>query len=158
MHGTSTMLLQLIHPRSMIPSIYGCFPFSIWSPVYIAANRYFLFQKLPIAFRKYFPGNGASTWIVLRHGFRAWPVEVVDFELHEGWDTFREVHHLATEFKVAMSCECKWIFHTALFDESDRELVFKWSAPNLQWQDFHPPPGLFPHIPSPKVAQHIDSQ
>ncbi|KAG5540522.1 hypothetical protein RHGRI_020663 [Rhododendron griersonianum] len=97
-------------------------------------------QKLPIALRKYFPGNGASTWIILRHGFRAWPVEVVNFEFHEGWDAFREVHHLNTEFKVTMSYERKWIFHTALFDENDCELVFKWSAPNLQWQDFHPPP------------------
>ncbi|XP_058190177.1 uncharacterized protein LOC131307591 [Rhododendron vialii] len=97
-------------------------------------------QKLPKGLRAYFPADGASTWIVLRHGFRAWPVEVIDFEFRKGWDTFREVHALCAEFKVIMSCERKWIFHTAIFNENDRELVFPWSGPNPQWQEFHVPP------------------
>ncbi|KAF7129346.1 hypothetical protein RHSIM_Rhsim10G0059000 [Rhododendron simsii] len=86
------------------------------------------------------PADGTSTWIVLRHGFRAWPVEIINFEFCEGWDTFCKVHALHVEFKVIMSCERKWIFHTAIIDQNDRELVFQWSGPNPQWREFHAPP------------------
>lgn len=150
MRGTSTMLVQLILLRFVVPSLCVALSLYIKSPIYMIQN-WFSFQKLPIGLRKYFPANGASTWIVLRHGFRAWPVEVVNFEFREGWDTFRQVHHLKTGFKVTMSCERKWIFHTAVFDANDRELDFKWSAPNLQWQEFHPPPGLCKCIFLPQI-------
>ncbi|KAG5565708.1 hypothetical protein RHGRI_001578 [Rhododendron griersonianum] len=68
-------------------------------------------QKLPNGLCAYFPANGESTWIVLRHGFRAWPVEVINFEFGEGWDNFRDIHALRPEFKLVMSCELN--LHTA---------------------------------------------
>ncbi|KAI8567947.1 hypothetical protein RHMOL_Rhmol02G0160700 [Rhododendron molle] len=81
-------------------------------------------QKLPNGLRACFPADGASTWIILRHGFRAWPVEVINFEFREGWDTFRDDHALRPEFKLIMSCERKWIFHTTILNENDQELVY----------------------------------
>ncbi|KAI8531347.1 hypothetical protein RHMOL_Rhmol11G0129500 [Rhododendron molle] len=60
-------------------------------------------QKLPNGLRACFPADGASTWIIHRHGFRAWLVEVINFEFCEGWDTFRDDHALRPEFKLIMS-------------------------------------------------------
>ncbi|KAI8549554.1 hypothetical protein RHMOL_Rhmol06G0033700 [Rhododendron molle] len=97
-------------------------------------------QALPNDLRNYFPGGGVSTWILIRHGFRVWPIEVVNFQFGEGWDTFSETHNLKFGIKITMPCQRKWIFHTAIFDESDQELVYRWAGPNLQWREFHYPP------------------
>ncbi|KAG5528449.1 hypothetical protein RHGRI_029210 [Rhododendron griersonianum] len=96
-------------------------------------------ERLPCLLREYFDANGSSTWILLRHGSRAWPVEVVNHEFHEGWDSFREAHKLEVEYKLILACERKWIFKTIMFDRHDRELVFAWSGPNGYWRDLHPP-------------------
>ncbi|KAF7119306.1 hypothetical protein RHSIM_Rhsim13G0221100 [Rhododendron simsii] len=98
-------------------------------------------ERLPRGLCHCFPANGASTWILLRHGSRASPVKIVNFKFGEGWDTFCEVHKLKVGFKVTMVCEQSWIFHTAIFDENDQELVYQWPGPNLQCREFHAPPG-----------------
>ncbi|KAI8555372.1 hypothetical protein RHMOL_Rhmol05G0169900 [Rhododendron molle] len=97
-------------------------------------------QALPNDLRNYFPGGGVSTWILIRHGFRVWPIEVVNFQFGEGLDTFSETYNLKFGIKITMPCQQKWIFHTAIFDESDQELVYRWASPNLQWREFHDPP------------------
>ncbi|KAG5528450.1 hypothetical protein RHGRI_029210 [Rhododendron griersonianum] len=103
-------------------------------------------ERLPCLLREYFDANGSSTWILLRHGSRAWPVEVVNHEFHEGWDSFREAHKLEVEYKLILACERKWIFKTIMFDRHDRELVFAWSGPNGYWRDLHPPAGECTYI------------
>ncbi|KAF7129518.1 hypothetical protein RHSIM_Rhsim10G0074900 [Rhododendron simsii] len=45
-------------------------------------------QKLPKGLCSYFPADGASTWIMLRHGFRAWPVEECEARLNEVFHIF----------------------------------------------------------------------
>lgn len=57
------------------------------------------FQASPNGLCNYFPGGGVSTWILIRHGFRAWPIEVVNFQFGESWDTFSETHNLKSGFK-----------------------------------------------------------
>lgn len=98
-------------------------------------------QRLPRLLRQYFDADGSSSWILLKHGSRAWPVEVVNYQFRNGWDIFRSAHGLGVDYKLTLACEHRWIFHTIMFDRRDKELVFDWSGPNGYWQDIHPPAG-----------------
>ncbi|KAI8557081.1 hypothetical protein RHMOL_Rhmol05G0306800 [Rhododendron molle] len=40
---------------------------------------------LPQGLRSSFEGIGRSTWILLRHGCKAWPIQVVDAVMQNGW-------------------------------------------------------------------------
>lgn len=75
------------------------------------------------------------------HGYRIWPVEVIDQRFGDGWDKFRSVHQLKPGFKVIFACERKWIFHTVILDENDQEVRFHLSGPNMHCQQLHPPLG-----------------
>lgn len=97
-------------------------------------------QRLPQGLRRYFPCDGPATWVLVRHGYRAWPIEVIGRRFGNGWPTFRKLHGLKTEYKFVLAAERKWIFHAIILDQNDREMVFDWSAPNFQWRDLHPPP------------------
>ncbi|XP_058215858.1 uncharacterized protein LOC131326953 [Rhododendron vialii] len=55
------------------------------SIVFVIKNSHFGFRNYQKAFVLTFLANGASTWIVLRHEFRAWPVEVIDFKFRKRW-------------------------------------------------------------------------
>ncbi|KAI8572241.1 hypothetical protein RHMOL_Rhmol01G0182500 [Rhododendron molle] len=96
-------------------------------------------QSLPHLLLQYLHADGSTTWILLRHGSRVWPVEVINHRFGDGWDTFRSVHGLGVDYRIILAWEHKWIFHSIMFDRQDRELVFDWSGLNGYWQDIHPP-------------------
>ncbi|KAI8572240.1 hypothetical protein RHMOL_Rhmol01G0182500 [Rhododendron molle] len=98
-------------------------------------------QSLPHLLLQYLHADGSTTWILLRHGSRVWPVEVINHRFGDGWDTFRSVHGLGVDYRIILAWEHKWIFHSIMFDRQDRELVFDWSGLNGYWQDIHPPSG-----------------
>ncbi|KAI8568727.1 hypothetical protein RHMOL_Rhmol02G0223300 [Rhododendron molle] len=98
-------------------------------------------ERLPRALQWYFPADGSSTWILLRHGKKAWPVEIVGHEFCKKWDEFHQAHQLEVDRRIVFSCERKWIFHVTMFDKDGCELVFDWSGPASRWQDLPPPSG-----------------
>ncbi|KAG5531870.1 hypothetical protein RHGRI_026471 [Rhododendron griersonianum] len=65
--------------------------------------------------------------------------QVVGRRFGNGWSTFRKLHGLKTEYKFVLAVERKWIFHGVFLNQNDREMVFDWTGPNLQWRDLHPP-------------------
>ncbi|XP_058198693.1 uncharacterized protein LOC131314204 [Rhododendron vialii] len=107
----------------------------------VGISRIFLFPlslRLPRSLCQYFRADGSGTWVILRHGLKAWSVQVVNQEFRNGWDDFREAHGLKADHKIVFGCERKWVFHTIMFDADGRELVFDWSGPNGHWQDLPP--------------------
>ncbi|KAG5528360.1 hypothetical protein RHGRI_029136 [Rhododendron griersonianum] len=78
--------------------------------------------RLPRALHQHFPADRSSTLVLLRHGSKAWPVETVNHEFHKGWDDFRKANELEVNHKLTLACECKWIFHTIMFDRCGWEL------------------------------------
>lgn len=93
---------------------------------------------MPRSLRQHFEADGSSTWVILRHGLKAWPVEIVDHGFRNGWDVFRQAHGLQENHKIVFGCERKWVFHTIMFDADGREIVFDWSGLNGRWQDLPP--------------------
>lgn len=83
------------------------------------------------------------TWIWIAHGYRIWPVEVVDQRFCDGWDKFCDVHKLKPGYKVIFTCERRWIFHTIIMDENDVEVQFHWSGPHVKRRQLHPPLGTY---------------
>lgn len=98
-------------------------------------------QRLPVGLRRHFLPSGPPTWILVVHGYRIWPIEVIDQRFGDGWDKFRAVHQLKADFKVIFACERKWIFHTVILDENDHEVRFHWSCQNMHRRQLHPPRG-----------------
>ncbi|KAF7150117.1 hypothetical protein RHSIM_Rhsim02G0073300 [Rhododendron simsii] len=81
---------------------------------------------------------GVDVVVLRRSG--SWP------SLSNGWSTFRKLHGLKDGYKFILAAERRWIFHAIILDENDREMVFNWTGPNLQWRELHPPPRK--HIPT----------
>ncbi|XP_058217257.1 uncharacterized protein LOC131328317 [Rhododendron vialii] len=98
-------------------------------------------ERLPRALCQYFPADGSSAWVVLRHGKKAWSVEIVSHEFRRNWNEFHQAHQLEVDHRIVFSCERKWIFHTAMFGKDGYELLFDWSGPAGRWQDLPPPSG-----------------
>ncbi|XP_058190176.1 uncharacterized protein LOC131307590 isoform X2 [Rhododendron vialii] len=96
-------------------------------------------QRLPQALWQYFLPHGSTKWILVAHGYRVWPVEVVDRQFCDGWDRFRDVHKLKAGYKVIFACERRWIFHTIILDENDVEVRFHWSGAHAHHRRLHPP-------------------
>ncbi|KAG5516518.1 hypothetical protein RHGRI_037286 [Rhododendron griersonianum] len=51
-------------------------------------------QRLAQGLRQYFPYHGPATCVSVRHGYLAWPIEVVGHHFANGWPTFRKLHGL----------------------------------------------------------------
>ncbi|KAF7148756.1 hypothetical protein RHSIM_Rhsim03G0100300 [Rhododendron simsii] len=98
-------------------------------------------QRLPRALCQYFPADGSSAWVLLRHGKKAWSVEIVNHEFCKNWNEFRQAHQLEFDHRIVFLCKRKWIFHTTMFDKDGYELLFDWSGPAGRWQDLLPPSG-----------------
>ncbi|KAI8551832.1 hypothetical protein RHMOL_Rhmol06G0217400 [Rhododendron molle] len=98
-------------------------------------------KRLPHSLQQHFKADGSSTWVILRHGLKAWSIEIVNHEFRNGWDVLRDAHGLKKEHKIVFACERKWVFHTIMFNGDGRELVFDWGGPNGHWQDLPPPTG-----------------
>ncbi|KAG5565709.1 hypothetical protein RHGRI_001579 [Rhododendron griersonianum] len=121
--------------------IGSCWHFSSVSLDVVAQPGYYL-QRLPVGLRRHFLPSGPPMWILVVHGYRIWPIEVIDQRFGDGWDKFRAVHQLKADFKVIFACERKWIFHTVILDENDREVWFHWSGQNMHRRQLHPPRAL----------------
>lgn len=98
-------------------------------------------QRLPLGLSFIFGGTGTNTWILLKHGSRIWPVEVVDNVMCRGWSVFKKDHKLKNNYKVVYGCERKWIFTISVFDENDIQVSYEWSMPNYDWKRWHEFPG-----------------
>ncbi|KAG5517512.1 hypothetical protein RHGRI_038045 [Rhododendron griersonianum] len=73
--------------------IGSCWHFSSVSPGDVA-------QRLPLGLRRHFLPSGPPTWILVLHGYRIWPIEIINQRFGDGWDKFRAVHQLKADFKV----------------------------------------------------------
>ncbi|KAI8543798.1 hypothetical protein RHMOL_Rhmol08G0246800 [Rhododendron molle] len=93
---------------------------------------------VPQGLRSSFEGIGRSTWILLRHGCKAWPIQVVDAVMQKGWREFRTAHGIAANYKLILMCERKWIFNAIIFDENDIEISYNWTMlVNEHSREFH---------------------
>ncbi|KAI8534734.1 hypothetical protein RHMOL_Rhmol10G0119700 [Rhododendron molle] len=119
-----------------IPCIDSCWHFCSVSPGDVT-------QRLPLGLRRHFRSSGPSTWILVVHGYRFWPVEVVDERFGHGWGEFHAMHKLEPGFKVIFACEREWIFHTVILDQDDLEMRFRWSGQNMHRRELHPPHALW---------------
>ncbi|KAI8551265.1 hypothetical protein RHMOL_Rhmol06G0172100 [Rhododendron molle] len=99
-------------------------------------------QRLPVGLRRQFLPSAGVTWILVVHGYRIWAVDVIDQRFGGGWDEFGAVHELRPGFKVIFACERKWIFHTIILDQNDREVRFHWSGVNMHRRQLHAPHAL----------------
>ncbi|KAI8546050.1 hypothetical protein RHMOL_Rhmol07G0085800 [Rhododendron molle] len=90
----------------------------VWCLLAVIDNVRFFWcslQRLPHGLHQYFDANGSSTWVLPRRGMKAWPLEIVNHQFREGWDSFREAHELQVDYKLIQRCEHKWIFYTIIY-------------------------------------------
>ncbi|XP_058217299.1 uncharacterized protein LOC131328367 [Rhododendron vialii] len=93
---------------------------------------------LPQSLWSSFEGIARSTWILLRHGSKAWPIQVVDTVMRNGWHEFRTTHGIASNYKLILMCERKWVFNVIILDENDIEVSYNWTMlVNEHWREFH---------------------
>ncbi|XP_058187675.1 uncharacterized protein LOC131304450 [Rhododendron vialii] len=79
---------------------------------------------LPQGLQSSFEGIGRSTWILLRHGSKAWPIQVVDAVMRNGWREFRTTHGITSNYKLILMCERKWVFNAIILDQNDIEVSY----------------------------------
>ncbi|KAI8567880.1 hypothetical protein RHMOL_Rhmol02G0155700 [Rhododendron molle] len=93
---------------------------------------------LPDGLRFSFEGTGRTTWILIKHGCKAWPIQVVNAVMQSGWREFRTTHALTTNYKLILACERRWIFNAVILDQNDVEVLYDWTMLlNEHWQTFH---------------------
>ncbi|XP_058198298.1 uncharacterized protein LOC131313807 [Rhododendron vialii] len=93
---------------------------------------------LPQSLWSSFEGIARSTWILLRHGSKAWPIQVVDTVMRNGWREFRTTHGIASNYKLILMCERKSVFNVIILDENDIEVSYNWTMlVNEHWREFH---------------------
>ncbi|KAG5528488.1 hypothetical protein RHGRI_029246 [Rhododendron griersonianum] len=108
---------------SMCPTGHFSFKLYDWNPAEFPRRLWY--ERLPRALHQHFPTDRSSTWVLLRYGSKAWPVETVNHEFHKGWDDFRKANELEVNHKLTLACERKWIFHTIMFDRRGWELYLE---------------------------------
>ncbi|KAI8543769.1 hypothetical protein RHMOL_Rhmol08G0244000 [Rhododendron molle] len=88
--------------------------------------------------RASFEGIGRTTWILIKHGCKAWPIEVVDGMMQNGWREFRTAHALTTNYRLILTCERRWIFNAIILDQNDLEVSYDWTMLlNEHWRELH---------------------
>lgn len=75
-----------------------------------------------------------TIWILLRHGSKAWPIQVVDNVLRDVWDDFKAAHDIRTNYKLILGCERKWVFDAIILNQYDAEVWYDWTMlENPHW-------------------------
>lgn len=73
--------------------------------------------------KRYFPAENITRWILIRHGYKVWPLLVVGCNIHnDKWTDFCRVHRLRVGL-CFFACERHWIFNTFMFNENGHECV-----------------------------------
>ncbi|KAI8525091.1 hypothetical protein RHMOL_Rhmol13G0201100 [Rhododendron molle] len=102
-----------------------------------------------------FEGIGRTTWILIRHGSRAWPIEVVNAVMQNGWHEFRTAHGIGINYKLILMCERRWVFNAIILDQNNVEVSYDWTMLlNQHWQEFHTHQGNPITACLPSTMQH----
>ncbi|KAI8548027.1 hypothetical protein RHMOL_Rhmol07G0240800 [Rhododendron molle] len=104
----------------------------------------FMRYSTPDGLLSSFEGIGRTTWILIKHGCKAWPIQVVNAVMQRGWHEFRTAHALTTNYKLILACERRWIFNAIILDQNDVEVSYDWTMLlNEHWRTFHSSEGNF---------------
>ncbi|KAI8555348.1 hypothetical protein RHMOL_Rhmol05G0168000 [Rhododendron molle] len=103
--------------RHSIPGVERCWYIKQMSQLYL----------LPQGLRACFGGISRTTWILIRHRCKAWPIQVVDAVMRNGWREFRTTHAMTTNYKLILTCERRWIFNSIILDQNDVEVSYDWT-------------------------------
>ncbi|KAG5536259.1 hypothetical protein RHGRI_023888 [Rhododendron griersonianum] len=120
--------------RHSTPGVERCWYIKHMSQLYVFAPT----MLLPQGLRASFEGIGRTTWILIRHGCKSWPIQVVDGVMRRGWREFRTSHAMTTNYKLILTCERKWIFNAIILDQNDVEVSYDWTMLlNEHWRELH---------------------
>lgn len=112
-------------------------------------------QELPLGLQPFFPQENVSTWIVIRHGNRVWPILVVGrLMFNNTWDEFCDFHGLKIGYRVVFACERRWVFNTFLFNENGEQMTYNWTDPADAFQQLYPVPDNLHTACLPSVFEH----
>lgn len=111
-----------------------------WFMKDVSAYSLTTLTTIPIGFRNTFNGDNQTIWILLKHGKKAWPVQVINNVFFTGWASFRKAHALRPNFRLVFATERKWIFNVFILNENNVEVQFPWSQPNPAWVNLFPIP------------------
>lgn len=112
-------------------------------------------EGLPVGLEGFFPAENVTTWIVIRHGYRVWPILVVGrMMFNNSWNDFCRVHNLRIGCRVVFGCERRWVFNTFLFDENGKEMTYAWTNPYDPLQQLHPVPDHLRTACFPSMFEH----
>ncbi|KAI8542238.1 hypothetical protein RHMOL_Rhmol08G0122900 [Rhododendron molle] len=104
--------------------------------------------------RASFEGIGRTTWILIKHGCKAWPIRVVDGVMQNGWREFRTAHAITTNYRLILACQRKWIFNAIILDQNGVEVSYDWTMLlNEHWRQFHDLQGYFVTACLPSTIQ-----
>ncbi|KAI8556051.1 hypothetical protein RHMOL_Rhmol05G0222600 [Rhododendron molle] len=127
----------LVHNSFMRHSTVGverCWYIKHMSQLYVYAPT----MLLPEGLRASFEGIGRTTWILIKHGCKAWPIRVVNGVMQNGWHEFRTAHAITTNYRLILACQRKWIFNAIILDQNGVEVSNDWTMLlNEHWRQFH---------------------
>ncbi|KAG5536256.1 hypothetical protein RHGRI_023888 [Rhododendron griersonianum] len=136
--------------RHSTPGVERCWYIKHMSQLYVFAPT----MLLPQGLRASFEGIGRTTWILIRHGCKSWPIQVVDGVMRRGWREFRTSHAMTTNYKLILTCERKWIFNAIILDQNDVEVSYDWTMLlNEHWRELHGLQGNFVTAYQPSTIQ-----
>ncbi|XP_058202828.1 uncharacterized protein LOC131317286 [Rhododendron vialii] len=122
--------------RYSAAGVERCWYIKHMSQLYVFAPT----MLLPQGLRASFEGIGRTTWILIRHGCKAWPIQVVDGVMRNGWHEFRTAHARTTNYmyRLILACQRRWIFNAIILDQNDLEVSYDWTMLlNEHWREFH---------------------
>ncbi|KAI8567151.1 hypothetical protein RHMOL_Rhmol02G0097900 [Rhododendron molle] len=147
------LLDALVHNSFMRHSTSGverCWYIKHMSQLYVYAPT----TLLPAGLRTSFEGIGRTTWILIKHGCKAWPIRVVDGVMQNGWREFRTAHAITTNYRLILACQRKWIFNAIILDQNGVEVSYDWTMLlNEHWRQFHDLQGYFVTACLPSTIQ-----
>ncbi|KAG5552504.1 hypothetical protein RHGRI_010553 [Rhododendron griersonianum] len=120
--------------RHSTPGVERCWYIKHMSQLYVFAPT----MLLPQGLRASFEGIRRTTWILIRHGCKAWPIQVVDGVMRNGWREFRTAHAMTTNYRLILACQRRWIFNAIILDQNGVEVSYDWTMLlNEHWRELH---------------------
>lgn len=69
-------------------------------------------------------------WVLLKSGWRVFPIHVVHNKVVKGWVEFWFAHKLRSKFRLLFGAERKWVFDVVILDEEYNRIDYDWVTVN----------------------------
>lgn len=67
-------------------------------------------------------------WVLLRSGWRVFPVRVVNNKIDKGGIEFWAAHELQSKYTLLFGAERKWVFDVVILDEQYKRVQYSWAS------------------------------